>query len=90
MKIELRKIELTSLLFSAFPIAVFCIMLIKSTIVSVAEAESFYFSLLGTIIFAAIVETFAWIVVAIVTVAVYNFICALGLRGVRLELDDVE
>lgn len=90
MKIEIKKINAGSVLFSVFPLAVFAIMVI-SAVLDLANAElSLGAAVLASALLRALIGTFVVLIFAVIGAFVYNFLSAIGIRGVRVELDDVE
>jgi len=90
MKIEIKKISVASLLVSAFPVVVFIAMLISSLnmIFQPAAGVSFFAALLQSF-FLAIVKTLILLIGAIIAAFVYNFLCAVGMKGLKFDLEDV-
>ena len=88
MKVEIKKVSIKDVLFSVFPLAVFVLMLVTAGLeVFKPEATLTVSYLMGLVMFA-IQGTILFLVSTVVFVWVYNFLCALGIRGVRVELED--
>lgn len=88
MKVEIKKVSVKDVLFSAFPLAVFVIMLVTACLeVFKPEATLTVSYLMGLVMFA-IQGTILFLVSTVIFLWVYNFLCALGIRGVRAELED--
>jgi len=88
MKVEIKKIAVKDVLFSVFPLAVFIVMLLTAFLeVFKPEASVTASYLMGLVMFA-IQGTILFLVSTVVFLAVYNFLCTLGIRGVRVELED--
>lgn len=90
MKIEIKKIAVKDVFFSAFPLAVFGVLLLtaiveifkpEATVSASYIFELLLFSVTGTLLFLVSAAVFLWI---------YNFLCGLGVRGVRVDLEDKE
>ena len=76
------------MLFSVFPLAVFVLMLMTACLeVFKPEATLTVSYLMGLVMFA-IQGTILFLVSVIVFLFVYNFLCSLGVRGIRVELED--
>ena len=88
MKIEIKKIPVRCVLFSVFPLAVFTVMLLTAFLEVFKPEASITASYLMGLIMFAIQGTIIFLVSAVVFLAVYNFLCALGIRGVQVELED--
>lgn len=90
MKIEIKKISVLSLVFSALPVAVFAVMVLGS-IIDLSQSEGGVgMAVLGSALLNALISTFMVIVFAVIGGFVYNFLSALGLRALRVELEDIE
>ena len=88
MKIELKKISIKDVLFSAFPLAVFGVMLLTAVLeVFKPEASITVSYLMGLVLFA-VQGTIIFLVSAVLFIFVYNFLCSLGIRGVRIDVED--
>ncbi|WP_428898231.1 hypothetical protein Dip518_000422 [Parelusimicrobium proximum] len=90
MKVEIKKISIMSLIASALPLAIFVMSFIGSFVQVYVESERFYLSLFGPAIFRALQATLAIWIITIFGVFVYNFISALGVKGIRIDLEDAE
>ena len=88
MKVEIKKISIKDVLFSVFPLAVFVLMLMTACLeVFKPEATLTVSYLMGLVMFA-IQGTILFLVSVIVFLFVYTFLCSLGVRGIRVELED--
>lgn len=88
MKVEIKKVSIKDVLFSAFPLAVFVIMLVTAAMeIFKPEAALTVSYLMGLVMFA-IQGTILFLVSTVIFLWVYNFLCTLGIRGVRVELED--
>ena len=88
MKVEIKKVAIKEVLFSAFPLAVFVVMLLTAFLEVFKPEASITASYLMGLVMFAIQGTLIFLVSAVVFLAVYNFLCTLGIRGVRVELED--
>ncbi len=88
MKVEIKKVAVKDVLFSVFPLAVFVIMLLTACLEIFKPEATLTVSYLMGLVLYAIQGTLIFLVSAVVFVAVYNFLCALEIRGVRVELED--
>lgn len=76
------------MLFSVFPLAVFVVMLLTAFLEVFKPEASITASYLMGLVMFAIQGTIIFLVSTVVFLAVYNFLCTLGVRGVRVELED--
>ena len=88
MKIELKKINLSTVLFSVFPLAVFVVMLLSACVEIFNPEAAISFAYIMGLIMRAIQGTLIALVSAVFFVLAYNAFCALGIRGVRVDLED--
>ena len=88
MKVEIKKVAIKDVLFSVFPLAVFVVMLLTAFLEVFKPEASITASYLMGLVMFAIQGTIIFLVSAVVFLAVYNFLCTLGIRGVRVDLED--
>ncbi|MGB2579806.1 ABC-type polysaccharide/polyol phosphate export permease [Elusimicrobium simillimum] len=90
MRIEIKKVSIMSMLFSALPIAVFAVMLIWGliNIFGGNQTSTSVFGLIMSAVAMAVVRTLILMVCAVVGGFVYNLLCAIGLKGFRMDLED--
>lgn len=88
MKVEIKKVAIKDVLFSVFPLAVFIVMLLTAFLEVFKPEASITVSYLMGLVMFAIQGTIIFLVSTVVFLAVYNFLCALGIRGVRVDLED--
>ena len=88
MKVEIKKISIKNVLFSVFPLAVFVVMLLTAFLEVFKPEASITASYLMGLVMFAIQGTIIFLVSAVVFLAVYNFLCTLGIGGVQVELED--
>jgi len=96
MKLEIKKIEITSLVFSGFTVALFFVSLIASIIAifivpsPIWIGETFKTRFIGAFFYTA---TFFIITLAYISflVFIYNFfISVIGLGGIKVRVDEAE
>ena len=88
MKVEIKKVPIKDVLFSVFPLAVFVVVLLTACLEVFKPEASLTVSYLMGLIMYAIQGTILFLVSTVVFLLVYNFLCTLGIRGVRVELED--
>ena len=88
MKVEIKKVAIKDVLFSVFPLAVFVVMLLTAFLEVFKPEASITASYLMELVMFAIQGTIIFLVSTVVFLMVYNFLCTLGIRGVRVELED--
>lgn len=88
MKVEIKKIGISSLLFSVFPLAVFVVMLVSAFMEVFNPEATINMAYVMGLIMRAIQGTLLVLVSAVFFLLAYNMLCAVGIRGVRVELED--
>ena len=88
MKVEIKKVAIKDVLFSVFPLAVFVIMLLTACLEVFKPEATLTVSYLMGLVLYAIQGTLIFLVSTVIFLAVYNFLCTLGIRGVHVELQD--
>ena len=88
MKVEIKKIGISSLLFSVFPLAVFVVMLVSAFMEVFNPEASINMAYVMGLIMRAIQGTLLVLVSSVFFLLAYNLLCAVGIRGVHVELED--
>lgn len=88
MKVEIKKIGILSVLFSVFPLAVFIMMLLGAFVELFSPEASLNMAYFVGLIMRAIQGTILSLLSVVVFLLVYNGLCALGIRGVHINLED--
>ena len=88
MKVEIKKVSIKDVLFSVFPLAVFVLMLVTAGLEIFKPEAALTVSYLMGLVLYAIQGTILFLVSTVVFLWVYNMLCSLGIRGIRVELED--
>lgn len=88
MRVEIKKINISTVLFSVFPLAVFAVMLLSACLEIFNPDATLSAAYVMGLIMRAIQSTILFLVSAVVFLLAYNLLCAVGIRGVRVELED--
>ena len=88
MKIEIKKIGITSVLFSVFPVAVFLVMLVSAFMEIFNPDAVLNTAYVMGLIFRAVQSTLLFLVSTVFFLLAYNLLCSIGIRGVRVDLED--
>ena len=88
MKVEIKKIGIGNVIFSAFPVAVFVVMLITALMELFNPDGTVGLDYLMSLVMRAIQGTLLTLVSVVFFLLAYNSLCAVGIRGVRVELED--
>ncbi len=90
MKIAIKKIGVLNVIFSAFPVAVFAVMLISGIMGAFNPDVVFNLQFFMNMIMQSILNTLLFLVFTVCFLFVYNVLCAIGVRAVTVELEDKE
>lgn len=88
MKIEIKRIGIMSVLFSVFPLAVFVVMLVSSFMDVFNPDAAINLTYIMSLIMRAIQGTLLFLVGVVCFLFTYNLLCAIGIRGVHVDLED--
>ncbi len=90
MKIAIKKIGILNVIFSAFTVAVFVVMLGNGIFEAFSPDVTFNVQFLMNMIMQAILNTLVFLVFTAVFLFIYNTLVSLGVRAVTVELEDKE
>ena len=88
MKVEIKKIPVLSVLFSVFPLAVFVVMLVTALMEVFNPEVTLNVTYVMGLAIRAIQSTILTLVSVVFFVWTYNLLCAIGIRGIHVELED--
>jgi len=93
MKVELKKIKMSSVVFSVYPIIIAVMGVIYSIFTIMwSNANTAYITPLSLKV--VLLTTLAYVVIVLLAsmlfVLLYNVLCATGIKGITLELEDKE
>ena len=88
MRVALKKIGIFNVIFSAFPVAVFLVMLLSGILDLFSPDTVFNMKFFMNMIMQAIVNTVIFFVFTVAFLFVYNLLCAIGIRPVTVVLED--
>ena len=88
MKVEIKKIGISTVLFSVFPLAVFVVMLLSAFMEVFNPDAVINAAYVMRLVMRAIQSTLLFLVSSVFFLLAYNLLCAVGIRGVRVELED--
>ena len=90
MKVEIKKISIRTVFFSVFPVAVFVVMLVGAFWELFNPEVVLNVDYCMSLVLRAIQGTILFLVATGFFLLAYNFLCALGIRGVQVTLVDKE
>ena len=88
MRVEIKKIGSSTVLFSVFPLAVFVVMLLSAFMEIFNPDAVISVAYIMGLVMRAIQSTLLFLVSTVFFLLAYNLLCAVGIRGVRVELED--
>ncbi|OUO57060.1 hypothetical protein [Candidatus Avelusimicrobium gallicola] len=88
MRVEIKKIGISTVLFSVFPLAVFVVMMLSALMEVFNPDAVINAAYIMGLVMRAIQSTLLFLVSAVFFLLAYNLLCAVGIRGVRVELED--
>lgn len=88
MKVEIKKIGISTVLFSVFPLAVFVVMLLSAFMEVFNPDAVISAAYVMGLVMRAIQSTLLFLLSTVFFLLAYNLFCAIGIRGVRVELED--
>lgn len=88
MKVEIKKVSILSVLFSVFPLAVFTVMVLSAFMELFNPEAVLNTAYVMSLIMRAIEDVIVFLVLAVFFLLAYNGLCALGIRGVQVDLED--
>lgn len=88
MKVEIKKVGVWHLLFSVFPVAVFVVMLLSGFLETFSPEVTVDINFIMRTIMNSIVSTLLFLLSAVFFLLAYNILCSMGIRGIRVELED--
>ncbi len=88
MKVEIKKIPVLSVLFSVFPLAVFVVMLVTALMEVFNPEVTINLTYVMGLAIRAVQSTILALVSVVFFVWTYNLLCAIGIRGIHVELED--
>ena len=90
MKLEIKNISLSSVIFSVYPLIVFAISLLNAVFAAEAIGEYGIMERVMQVILWSLAETMVLLVTTLVVASVYNLLCSFGVKGLRFEIEEVE
>ena len=91
MKLEIRKVALGSLVFSAYPLVLFALAAARAVLMPADfAADATAFTIIMQAVMQTLTETAVLLVLSLLIVFVYNVFCSFGIKGIRFDIEEVE
>ena len=88
MKIEIKNINLKSIILSAFPLLVFALCLVNYVLqISSLQDMSFIQRILQIILWT-LVDTMVYLVLIVIAAFIYNLFCSFGMKGLTFTVEE--
>jgi len=88
MKIEIKNINIKSIILSAFPLLVFVLCLINYTLQVTTLQDLDLMQKVLQIVLWTLSDTMVYLVIFIFAAFVYNLFCSFGIRGLTFTLEE--
>lgn len=88
MKIEIKNINLKSIILSAFPLLVFALCLVNYVMQMSSMPDMSVIQQILQIILWTLVDTMVYLVLFVISAFVYNLFCSFGMRGLTFTVEE--
>ncbi len=88
MKIEIKNINLKSIILSAFPLLVFALCLVNYVMQISSMPDMSVIQQILQIILWTLVDTMVYLVLFVISAFVYNLFCSFGMRGLTFTVEE--
>ncbi len=88
MKIEIKNINLKSIILSAFPLLVFALCLVNYVLQVSSMPDMSLMQQILQIILWTLVDTMVYSILIVISAFVYNLFCSFGMRGLTFTIEE--
>ncbi len=88
MKIEIKNINLKSIILSAFPLLVFVLCLVNYILQVSSMPDMSIMQQILQIILWTLVDTMVYLVLIVISAFAYNLFCSFGMRGLTFTVEE--
>lgn len=88
MKIEIKNINLKSIILSAFPLLVFALCLVNYVLQISSMPDLSLIQQVLQIILWTLVDTMVYLVLIVIAAFVYNLFCSFGIKGLTFTVEE--
>ena len=88
MKIEIKNINLKSIILSAFPLLVFALCLVNYVLQISSMPDLSLIQQVLQIILWTLVDTMVYLVLIVIAAFVYNLFCSFGIKGLTVTVEE--
>ena len=90
MKIEIKNINLKSIILSAFPLLVFALCLVNYVLQISSLPDLNFMQQVLQIVLWTLVDTMVYLVLIVISAFIYNLFCSFGMRGLTFTVEEPE
>lgn len=90
MKVQLKRIQASSVVFSAYPLALFVVGIVYAMMNAMYSTYATVSAMLTNVLLMSIAYMFMLVVASLFFVLIYNLLCSMGVKGLVFELEDKE
>lgn len=90
--LEIKRISLKSLVFSAYPLIVFVFILLSSyfELGDLIDPEAGFFAMATQVMLFSLIRTAVIVLFSVLAAFLYNLLSSFGMKGIRISLAEVE
>ena len=88
MKIEIKNINLKSIILSAFPLLVFALCLVNYVLQISSMPDTSLIQQILQIILWTLVDTMVYLVLIVIAAFIYNLFCSFGIKGLTFTVEE--
>jgi len=90
MKLEIKNINLLSVVFSVYPLVLFVLSFLNA-IFAIGDLSDYTFvQKIMQLVLWTLAQTLSLVVISLALAFVYNLLCSFGMKGIRFEIEEVE
>ncbi len=90
MKLEIKNINLLSVVFSVYPLVLFVLSFLNA-IFAIGDLSDYTFvQKIMQIVLWTLAQTLSLVVISLALAFVYNLLCSFGIKGIRFEIEEAE
>lgn len=89
MKLEIKSINLSSVVFSVYPLVLFVLSALNALFAIGDLTDYTMMQKIMQVVLWTLAQTLSLVVVSLVLVFIYNLFCSFGIRGIRFDIEEV-
>ena len=88
MKIEIKNVNLKSIILSAFPLLVFALCFVNYVLQISSMPDFSFMQQILQIILWTLVDTMVYLVLIVISAFIYNLFCSFGMKGLTFTVEE--